>query len=348
MRYKTLGKTDIQVSALCLGTMTYGGQNTQAEAFEQLDYATEQGINFIDTAEMYAVPTSPKTYGDTERIIGQWLQQSKQRQNIVLATKVTGPSRIKHIRAGKARLDKENIETAINGSLERLKTDYIDLYQLHWPDRNTNFFGSLNYTHDNNAIETPIEETLLALSELVKAGKVRTIGISNETAWGAMTFLHAAEKLGLERIVSIQNPYNLLNRSVELNLSEISHREHVSLLAYSPLAFGALTGKYRNDQKPENARCSLFREYKRYFTAASIAAVEEYALLAEDYDLSLTEMALAFVYNQPCVTSTIIGATTMKQLKENIVYSADSKAELPDGLLKELETIHARYTYPSP
>ena len=345
MRYQQLGNTDIKVSSIGLGTMTFGGQNTETDAFEQLDYALDQGINFIDTAEMYAIPTSVKTYGDTERIIGEWLKLSKQRNNIVLATKVAGPSRIKHIRAGKARLDKANINQAIEGSLQRLQTDVIDLYQLHWPDRHTNFFGSLNYQHDENADETPIEDTFLALSDLVTAGKVRTIGISNETAWGAMKFLHTAEKLGLDKIVSIQNPYSLLNRSFELNLAEVSHRENLSLLAYSPLAFGTLTGKYRNNRQPDNARCTLFKEYQRYFKPAAVEAVEEYAQLAARFDLSLSTMALAFVYQQACVTSTIIGATNLKQLEHNI---ACLKVQLPRELSAEIEKIHASYTYPAP
>ncbi len=345
MLYQLLGDTDIKVSKICLGTMTFGGQNTETEAFEQLDYALEQGINFIDTAEMYAIPTSKETYGDTERIIGKWLKQSNQRNNIVLATKVAGPSRIKHIRAGKARLDKANIRQAIEDSLQRLQTDVIDLYQLHWPDRHANFFGSLNYQHDENADETPIEETLLALSELVTAGKIRTIGISNETAWGAMKFLHIAENMGLEKIVSIQNPYNLLNRSFELNLAEVSHRENLSLLAYSPLGFGTLTGKYRNNQQPENARCTLFKEYQRYFKPAAVAAIEKYAQLANRFDLSLSTMALAFVYQQTCVTSTIIGATKLSQLEQNI---ADLNVHPPQELYAEIEKIHASYTYPAP
>ena len=345
MRYNSLGNSGIQVSAICLGTMTFGGQNSQAEAFQQLDFAREQGINFIDTAEMYAIPTSPKTYGDTEQIIGNWLAKSGQRENIIIASKVTGPSRIKHIRKGKARLDKANIQAAIEGSLKRLQTDYIDLYQLHWPDRNTNFFGSLRYQHDENSIETPIEETLYALSEQVQAGKVRTIGISNETAWGAMKFLQLAEQLGLSKIVSIQNPYNLLNRSFELNLAEVVHRENVSLLAYSPLAFGTLTGKYLGGQKPKNARCSLFQEYKRYFTPSSITAIQEYDKLAQNYNLSLTEIALAFVSQQPFVTSSIIGATSLSQLKENITFST---TQLNEEINSQLDHIHARFTYPAP
>ena len=345
MRYNSLGNSGIQVSAICLGTMTFGGQNSQAEAFQQLDFAREQGINFIDTAEMYAIPTSSKTCGDTERMIGNWLAKSGQRENIVIASKVTGPSRIKHIRKGKARLDKANIQAAIEGSLKRLKTDYIDLYQLHWPDRNTNFFGSLRYQHDENSIETPIEETLYALSVQVQAGKVRTIGISNETAWGAMKFLQLAEQLGLSKIVSIQNPYNLLNRSFELNLAEVVHRENVSLLAYSPLAFGTLTGKYLEGQKPKNARCSLFQEYKRYFTPSSITAIQEYDKLAQNYNLSLTEIALAFVSQQPFVTSSIIGATSLSQLKENITFST---TQLSEEINSQLDHIHTRFTYPAP
>ncbi len=345
MRYNTLGNTDIKVSSLCLGTMTFGGQNSQAEAFDQLNYATEQGINFIDTAEMYAVPTSPKTYGDTERIIGHWLKQSGKRQDIVLATKVTGPSRIKHIRHGKARLDKNNIQEAIEGSLKRLQTDYIDLYQLHWPDRNTNFFGSLSYQHKKDAIETPIEETLYALAELVESGKVRAIGLSNETAWGAMKFLQIAEQLNLPRMVSIQNPYNLLNRSFELGLAEVVHREQLALLAYSPLAFGTLSGKYLHNAKPENARCTLFREYKRYFTPASIQAIEKYDVLAKKYNINLTQMALAFVNQQSFLTSTIIGATTIDQLQENI---SSLDITLENQLINELELIHQEHTYPSP
>lgn len=345
MHYQNLGNTNIKVSAICLGTMTFGGQNTQADAFKRLDYAIDRGINFIDTAEMYAIPTSPNTYGDTETIIGQWLQKSGKRNDIILATKVAGPSRIKHIRAGKARLDKANITAAIEGSLQRMRTDVIDLYQLHWPDRNTNFFGSLSYQHNKQADETPIEETLLTLSDLVSAGKVRAIGISNETAWGTMKFLQLAEQMGLEKIASIQNPYNLLNRSFELNLAEIAHRENLSLLAYSPLAFGALTGKYRHAQRPENARCTLFSEYQRYFKPAAIDAIEAYAGLAEQFDLNLTEMALACIYQQTFVTSTIIGATSLNQLQQNI----DSLSiELPDELNQELELIHAQYTFPAP
>ena len=345
MHYHSLGNTDIKVSELCLGTMTFGGQNTQADAFEQLNFAIEHGINFIDTAEMYAIPTSPKTYGDSERIIGNWLKKSGKRQDVILATKVTGPSRIKHIRKGKARLDKQNIQEAIEGSLARLQTDYIDLYQLHWPDRNTNFFGSLSYQHKEDSIDTPIEETLFALADLVESGKVRAIGLSNETAWGAMKFLQIAEQLNLPRMAAIQNPYNLLNRSFELSLAEVAHREQLGLLAYSPLAFGTLSGKYINNVKPKKARCTLFKEYKRYFTPSSILATEQYAKLAKQNDLSPVQMALAFVNQQSFLISSIIGATSVSQLKENILSKDIS---LSKEVISEINSIHALHTYPSP
>ena len=345
MHYKKLGNSDIKVSSLCLGTMTFGGQNTEKEAFEQLDFALDQGINFIDTAEMYSIPTSAATCGNSEKIIGNWLNLSNNRSKIILATKVTGPSRIKHIRQGKARFDEKNIFQAVEGSLKRLRTDYIDLYQLHWPDRQTNFFGSLTYKHQPDGQETPIEETLLALDKLIKSGKVRAIGISNETAWGAMKFLQLADSLNLPRVVSIQNPYNLLNRSFELNLAEISHRENLSLLAYSPLAFGSLTGKYRNSSQPKGARCTLFKEFKRYFTSSATKAIDAYYEVAKNHEVSLTQMALAFVQQQDFVTSTILGATNLQQLKENL---SSFETPLNKSLLKEIDKVHARFTYPAP
>jgi aryl-alcohol dehydrogenase-like predicted oxidoreductase len=347
MNQNQLGQTEIKVSELCLGTMTYGAQNSQQDAFAQLDYAQASGINFIDTAEMYSVPTSPDTYGRTEEIIGNWLEARMNREDVVLATKVAGPSRIKHIRGGKARLDKENITSALEGSLKRLKTDYIDLYQLHWPDRKTNFFGSLAYEHDETANETPLEETLLVLADLVAEGKIRAIGLSNETAWGVMKCLQIADNLNLDssvRVASIQNPYSLLNRSFELNLAEVAHREQVSLLAYSPLAFGTLTGKYLNNP-PTDARCSLFKEFKRYFTPSAIAATHKYAQLADQAGLSPARLALAFVNQQTFVTSNIIGATTMPQLKENIAALNDT---LSVDVINEINRIHAEHTYPAP
>lgn len=345
MHYNTLGKTDIQVSSICLGSMTWGHQNTREDAFSQLDYAIDQGINFIDTAEMYSVPTQSGTYGATETIIGEWLGARGNRDNVVIATKVAGPSRIKHIRDGNARLDQKNIRAAIEGSLKRLGTDYIDLYQLHWPDRNANFFGKLSYQHDENEQQTDIVETLNALSELVQEGKIRTVGLSNETAWGTMKFLYHAEQQQLPRVSSIQNPYNLLNRTFETNLAEVSHRETVGLLAYSPLAFGALTGKYHNGARPDGARITLFKEFKRYFTSSAITATEKYCQLAQDNGLSPAQLALAFVNQQPFITSNIIGATSLQQLVENI---DSTKIQLSDEVIANIDDIHAQHTFPAP
>lgn len=348
MNYKPLGNTSIEVSSLCLGSMTWGHQNDEADAFAQIDYALEQGINFVDTAEMYSVPTQANTYGATEKIIGRWLATRKQRDKVIIASKVAGPSRIKHIRDGKACLDRDNIHQAIDGSLQRLQTDYIDLYQLHWPDRKTNFFGQLNYQAPSAmdaAASTPIEETLSALAELVTAGKVRAIGLSNETPWGVMQFLQLAERLALPRVVSIQNPYNLLNRSFELALAEIAHHEQVGLLAYSPLAFGCLTGKYLNPKQAQGARCSLFKEFKRYFTPSAVAATQKYVALAHDIGLTPVQLALSFIQQQTFLNSTIIGATSMQQLKENV---ACQNIKLSKDTLKAIETIHAEHTYPAP
>ena len=347
MRYHALGNTDIKVSELCLGTMTWGHQNTAQEGFAQMDLALEHGINFFDTAELYSIPAQADTYGSTERIIGDWLKTRKARDKIILASKVVGPSTgwIKHIRGGKTRLTRDFIRQAIDSSLERLQTDYLDLYQLHWPDRSTNFFGKLGYTPDPNETTTPIEETLTALAELVDEGKVRTIGLSNETPWGTMTFLHYAKMLNLPAVVTIQNPYNLLNRSFEVGMAEICHREAVGLLAYSPLAFGCLTGKYLNDQRPDGARCTLFREYKRYFTPSAIMATQKYTVLAQENELTPAQLALAFINQQPFVTANIIGATSIEQLQENI---SSHTIELSQDILDAIEEIHAEHTYPAP
>ena len=270
MKYSQLGTTGVQVSRICLGTMTFGEQNTEAEAHAQLDAAFDAGINFIDTAEMYPVPPKAETYGDTERYIGSWLRRSGRRDRVILATKVMGPSEdLRYVRDGSTRLDRRNIEAAIDASLERLGTDYIDLYQLHWPDRRSNFFGKLGYVHDPQDDPIPLEETLAALGRLVEAGKVRFIGVSNETPWGVMRYLQLAAERGLPRIVSIQNPYNLLNRSFEVGLAEIAHRESVGLLAYSPLGFGVLSGKYLDGQRPEGARLSRFQRFQRYTKEAA-------------------------------------------------------------------------------
>lgn len=344
MQYNKLPHSTLEVSKICLGTMTFGEQNTQQEAFEQLDYAVERGVNFIDTAEMYPVPPQAKTQGRTEEYIGHWLKQSGKREKVILATKVAGPRNVPYIRDNMS-LDRRNIHLAIDDSLKRLQTDYVDLYQLHWPQRQTNCFGQLNYPNPDSQEEVTLIETLEALAELIKAGKVRYIGVSNETPWGVMSLLRLAEKHELPRIVSIQNPYNLLNRSFEVGLSEISHYEGVQLLAYSPLAFGCLSGKYLNGQKPSGARCSLFERFVRYFTPQGIKATETYVNLAREHGLDPAQMALAFVNQRPFVAANIIGATNLEQLKSNI-DSLD--VELTDELLQGLQEIGTTYSNPCP
>ncbi|WP_353571214.1 NADP(H)-dependent aldo-keto reductase [Candidatus Albibeggiatoa sp. nov. BB20] len=346
MRYNKLGNSDLEVSRICLGSMTWGEQNTEAQAFEQLDYALAQGVNFIDTAELYAVPPRPETYGSTETYIGNWLQKRQWRDKVIIATKVAGPGEIApHVRGG-ARLDRTHIRQAIENSLKRLQTDYVDIYQLHWPHRNTNFFGQLGYTPQIDEDRIEIEESLTVLTELIKEGKVRYIGVSNESAWGVMSFLKLAEQLNLARIISIQNPYNLLNRSYEIGLAEISHRENVGLLAYSPLAFGVLSGKYLNNARPENARISLFSRFDRYIKHESgVKATQAYVNLAQQYGLDPAQMALAYVNSRPFLHSNIIGATTMVQLKDNI---ASIDLSLSDDVLTGIEVIHEQYSNPCP
>ncbi|QTG92502.1 NADP(H)-dependent aldo-keto reductase [Vibrio fluvialis] len=344
MQYTKLPHSSLEISKLCLGTMTFGEQNTQAEAFSQLDYALERGINFIDTAEMYPVPPKAETQGKTEEFIGNWLEKSGKREKVVLATKVAGPRNVPYIRENMA-LDHRHIHQAIDDSLSRLKTDYIDLYQLHWPQRQTNTFGQLNYPYPDQQEEVTLIETLEALSDLVRMGKVRYIGVSNETPWGLMTYLRLAEKHDLPRMVSIQNPYNLLNRSFEVGLSEISHYEGVKLLAYSPMAFGVLSGKYLNGARPTGARCSLFERFQRYFTPQGLKATEAYVNLAREFGLDPAQMALAFVNQRPFVASNIIGATNLQQLKSNI----DSlELELSEELLLKIQEIGALYSNPCP
>ncbi|CCN73129.1 NADP(H)-dependent aldo-keto reductase [Vibrio nigripulchritudo] len=344
MQLRKLPHSTLEISPLCLGTMTFGEQNTEAEAFSQLDYALERGINFIDTAEMYPVPPKEETQGRTEEYIGNWLEKSGKREKIVLATKVAGPRGIPYIRDNMA-LDWRNIHQAVDDSLRRLKTDYIDLYQIHWPERQTNCFGQLNYPYPEEQHDTPILETLEALADIVKQGKVRYIGLSNETPWGVMSYLRLAEKHGLPRAVSIQNPYNLLNRTFEVGLSEIAHHEGVELLAYSPLAFGVLSGKYLNDARPDGARCTLFERFVRYSTPNGIKATEAYVNLAREHGLDPAQMALAFVNQRPFVASNIIGATTMDQLKSNI-DSLD--VNLSEELLNSLQEIGVQYSNPCP
>jgi aryl-alcohol dehydrogenase-like predicted oxidoreductase len=348
MKYRKLGNTDINVSELCLGTMTFGEQNSETEGHQQLDYAVSQGINFIDTAELYAIPPRAETYGKTEEIIGSWLAKRGQRSDIILASKIAGPGLdfVGHIRGGKTRFNGHDIEQALNASLKRLQTDYIDLYQLHWPERNTNYFGRLNYEVSEDETElTPIKETLQALKKQIDAGKIRYIGLSNETPWGLMQFLNIAKQYDLPAIVSVQNPYNLLNRSFEIGCAEVSHREKVGLLAYSPLGFGVLTGKYLNNAQPEGARMTLWPHYSRYSNQRAVAATAEYVALAKRYSLDPAQMALAFVTQQAFVTSNIIGARTMEQLARNI---ASSDMQLDQEVLEGIDKIHQRYPNPAP
>ncbi|NNH25052.1 NADP(H)-dependent aldo-keto reductase [Acinetobacter terrestris] len=349
MQLKPLANTGILVPEICLGTMTFGEQNTQAEAFQQLEYALDQGLFFWDTAEMYPVPPKPETQGATETILGNWIAQRGKRDQLFIASKIAGPSQGgSHIRDGQTRFTAAEISSAIDGSLERLQSDYIDLYQLHWPQRPTNFFGKLGYGNAEAQQDTEItalEETLSALSDEIKKGRIRYIGLSNETPWGTLKFLHLAEKLGLEKFVSVQNPYSLLNRTYEIGMSEIAHYENVGLLAYSPLAFGYLTGKFRNGARPANARVTLFSRFSRYSNPESEWATEQYAQLAERHGLSLTQLSLAFIKQQFFVTSTIIGATNLGQLKENIqAFEIDLSAEVLQGI----EDIHRQQPNPAP
>jgi len=346
MQYHRLGRTDLKVSRLCLGTMTWCEQNSEAEAHAQLDTAMDAGINFIDTAEMYPVPPRAETYGLTERYIGSWLKQRGNRNQVILATKVMSRSDdLNYVRGGNNRLNREHIEAALEASLERLQTDYIDLYQLHWPDRRSNYFGQLGYRHDPQDLPTPIEVTLRVLADQVAAGKVRYIGLSNETPWGVMTFLRLAEQFDLPRVVSIQNPYSLLNRSFEIGLAEIAHREDVSLLAYSPLGFGTLSGKYLDGLHPDGARLTLFNRFRRYTDDQAIHATHAYVELARKNDLDPAQMALAYVNSRPFLTSTIIGVTTLAQLQDNI---ASIDLQLANDVIAGIETIHRRFPNPSP
>lgn len=350
MQIRQLGQSDLKVSELCLGSMTWGEQNTQAEAFEQLDYAVSEGINFIDTAEMYPVPPKPETQGATETIIGNWLNTRGNREQVIIASKVSGRAPwLGYIRedmnSGETRLNRANITAAIDTSLQRLQTDYLDIYQLHWPDRKTNYFGQLGYQHPQEDDDVELLETLGAMAELVNAGKIRHIGLSNETPWGLMQYLRLAELHDLPKPVTIQNPYNLLNRTFEIGLAECSLREHVPLLAYSPLAFGVLTGKYLNGARPEKARLSLFDRFIRYTGNEADAAVEAYLDIATTYNLDAAQMALAFVNRQPFLGSNIIGATTLEQLKSNI---ASASVALTSDILKAIEATHKQWTNPCP
>jgi aryl-alcohol dehydrogenase-like predicted oxidoreductase len=346
MEYRQLGNTDLKVSMICLGTMTYGEQNTEKEALEQLDFSFENHVNFIDTAEMYPVPPRAETYSRTESILGKWSKLKTHRSQIILATKIAGPGRsMGYIRDGSPRLDKKNFILAVEDSLKRLGTDYIDLYQLHWPDRNTNFFGKLGYEPEEMEKQTPILETLEAMEAVRKSGKVRYFGLSNETPWGVMKFLQLSEKYNLPKIISIQNPYNLLNRTYEIGLAEISHRENIALLAYSPLGFGVLSGKYNYGSQPEKGRLTLFKRFQRYTNEKALLAAEKYCSIAAEYGISPTQLALGYVHYRPFVTSTIIGATTMEQLKENLDSSI---MKLKKEIIEKIDTVHTEIQNPCP
>ena len=346
MEYRILGNSGIKVSVICLGTMTFGDQNTQEEGFTQLDYALDQGVNFIDTAELYPVPPRAATYTGTETIIGNWIASRKNREKFVLATKIAGPSAgLTWIREGKTDFSGSQIREACHASLKRLQTDYIDLYQLHWPTRKANFFGRLDYIHTDEPCSSFIE-TIQALEQLKNEGKIRAWGISNETAWGALTYMHEAKNLGLPGPASIQNPYSLLNRSFEVGLAEVAHRENLPLLAYSPLGFGVLSGKYLKGQKPEGSRLFLWSDhFKRYSNNNSMSTTAKYCSLAEKWGLPPAQMALAFVNQRPFLCSTIIGASNMDQLKMNI---NSINIRLDEEQMNALAQIHAQASHPAP
>jgi aryl-alcohol dehydrogenase-like predicted oxidoreductase len=345
MQYRQLGKSQLHVSEICLGTMTYGQQNSLEEAHQQLDYAFDQGVNFIDTAEMYPVPAKVATQGLTESYVGSWLKRQR-RDRVIIATKIAGPSRrLSWIRDGSCQLDRLNIEQAVHDSLSRLHTDYIDLYQIHWPDRYVPLFGQTRFHPDQIRDTVPIVEQLRVFADLIRDGKIRYLGLSNETPWGVLTFCHAAQQLGLPTIVSVQNAYNLLNRVSDWTLAEVCYHEHLGFLAYSPLGFGSLSGKYL----PENSgqgRLALFPGFgQRYLKVNVTEAVSGYAAIAQEHNLSPTALALAFVRHQWFVTSTIIGATTLDQLKENL---ASTQITLSTEILEKIDQVHQRYPNPAP
>jgi len=344
MNYRKLGNTELDVSTISLGTMTWGEQNTQDEGFEQMDYSLDHGINFFDTAELYAVPPKEETYGDTEEIIGNWFQKTKKRDKIILATKVAGPAR-NYLRGGQNSFVGKNLDDALEASLKRLKTDYIDLYQLHWPERNVNSFGKLGYEHKENKWNS-FEEVLDNLNKHIKNGKIRYVGLSNETPWGVMNYLKLSKDKGLPRMMSIQNPYSLLNRSYEVGLAEVSIREQIGCLAYSPLASGYLSGKYRNGALPKGSRIERdFDFWSRYRKPNTKKAVEEYYKISKKYNLDISQMSIKFCEVQDFMTSVIIGATTMEQLKTNI---ESVKVKLDKEIIKEINEVQKIYPNPCP
>jgi aryl-alcohol dehydrogenase-like predicted oxidoreductase len=351
LEYRKLGRTDLSVSSICLGTMTWGQQNTEAEGHAQLDMALDRGINFIDTAEMYSIPPKPETQGSTEKIIGAWLKARGNRDKVILATKVTGRSSNPYIRphARHTELNRQQITYALEGSLKRLQTDYVDLYQLHWPDRAVPLFGEAGTLYrpapPTPTPENAIEDTLGILNDFVKQGKIREVGLSNETAWGTTRFVHAWERGLGPRIVSIQNAYNLLNRTFEMDLAEVAMREQVGLLAYSPLAQGYLSGKYQGGARPAGSRSVLFNRGQRYEKPGAASAIDKYIALAKEAGLNPAQMALAFVTSRPFVTSNIIGATTMEQLKINL-DSLD--VTITPELQDKIDAIHHVQSNPAP
>lgn len=345
MNYKNLGNTDLKVSTICLGTMTWGEQNTQEEGFDQMDYALDKGVNFWDTAELYSVPPKPETFGHTEIIIGNWFKKTKKRKDVILATKVCGPMRA-YVRGGGYQYGKKNITEAIEGSLKRLQTDYIDLYQLHWPERDTNMFGRLGYEHTEKEDWNRFEDILETLQKFIDNGKIRYLGLSNETPWGVNKFLELASKKKLPRMMSVQNPYNLLNRTYEVGLAEISVREKIGLLAYSPLAIGYLTGKYMNNQIPKKSRLDHDSDFwTRYNKPNTEKAVKAYYDIAKKYNIDMAQMSLKFCEIQPFTTSVIIGATTLEQLKTNV---ESVNVNLEKDVIKEINDVQKTYPNPCP
>ena len=349
MKYRKLGTTDLNVSVICLGTMTFGEQNSQQDGFDQMNYAIEKGVNFFDTAELYAVMPRKETYGKTEEIIGNWFIEKKNRDKVILASKIASKANdLEWIRGGAQTLgfDKKNMNEAIDGSLKRLKTDYIDLYQLHWPERSTNCFGRREFkVNKNEGKWNDFENVLRALEKFIKSGKIRYIGISNETPYGLSKYLEISKNKNLPRMMSVQNPYSLVNRTYEIGMSEISIREKCGLLVFYPLASGALSGKYRNGQMPKNARMTLFKGWERMINPIAMRAYDEYYKLSKEINITMVQLAQAFVNSRPFVTSNIIGATTMDQLKENI---GSIDIELTEEILEKINIIHNNNPNPAP
>ena len=345
MKFKKLGNTNLDISVICLGTMTWGTQNSEKDAFEQMDYSVNNGVNFFDTAEIYSVPPDSESFGKTETMIGNWFEKRRNREKIILASKVAGP-RLDWIRGGENNYNEKNIGKAIDGSLKRLKTDYIDLYQLHWPERSTNCFGRREFQVNKDEAEwNDFESVLKALEKFIKSGKIRYIGMSNETPYGLSKYLELSKNKDLPRMMSVQNPYSLVNRTYEIGMSEISIREKCGLLVYYPLAAGALSGKYRGGQMPKNSRMTLFKGWERMINPLAMKAYDEYYELAREYNMTMVQLAQAFVNSRPFVTSNIIGATTMEQLKENI---GSIGRELTEEMMEKINLIHNNNPNPSP